>query len=281
MEGKIGFISRGGEGNYEICVMQANGNNPTRLASFPFEAAICFVSWSPNGQKIAFTSHLSGNYEVYVMNTDGSDLKQLTFIGATTYGSAWSPDGKHIAFTSTQSGTEEVYVMSADGSNTKRLSWTSYFEKSQPKAYNKNPVWSPDGQYIAFASARSGEQEIFLMNADGSDPKQITDSEGMKDFPSWSPNGKHIAFVQGSIFVVDTSGANLRQLTTNTTFFDTHPTWSANSQYLAYGSRVEANLKVRPPRIGHTEIFVTHVATTKSMRLTTTNTDNDYPFWIH
>ena len=94
------------------------------------------------------------------------------------------------------------------------------------------------------------------MNADGSEPRQLTESEGMKDFPSWSPDGKRIAFIHARNFigisVIDVSGTNLRQLTTPS-LMDSHPSWSPDGQYIAYGSRVDVDKKVR--RIGHSEIL--------------------------
>jgi Tol biopolymer transport system component len=280
LEGKIAFVSYAGIGACEVCVMQANGANRTRLATFPSEDTICFVAWSPDGRKIAFTSHRTGDYEIYVMSADGSDQKQLTYTRTTTYGAAWSPDGNFIAFTSVWPQTEEVYVMNANGSGKQRLTATAYVEDGHPKAWNAHPTWSPDGRQIAFASARSGNLEIHGMNADGSEPRQLTDSEGMKVLPRWSPDGKHIAFeANGHIYVIDSLGRNLRQLTT-TTFLDANPTWSPDGQYIAYQAHVGADKDARPPTIGHAELFVVSLEGTQPIRLTTTDKGNQYPSWI-
>jgi Tol biopolymer transport system component len=213
------------------------------------------------------------------MNADGSDEKRLSYTRTTTYGAAWSPDGKYIAFTSVWPETEEIYVMNADGSDKRRLTATAYVEDGDPKVWNKNPTWSPDGHQIAFASGRGGNQEIYIMNADGSEPRRLTKSEEYKDFPSWSPDGKHIAFVgDGGITVIDALGTNLRQLT-SPEFPDSFPAWSPDGQHIAYESRVGLDLKARPKKIGHTEIFVINFEGTQSVRLTTTETNNEYPSW--
>lgn len=278
LEGRIAFVSHWGRGDFEICTIQADGSNRKAVIAFPFEEIIGFVGWSPDGKKIAFTSHRVGNYEIYTMNADGSKQKRLTYTRATTYGAAWSPDSKRIAFTSTQPVTEEVFVINVDGSKETKLTATAYIDHG-PKAWNKNPCWSPDGKQIAFASARNGEQEIFIMNADGTEPQQITDSPGMKDFPCWSPDGTQIAFVYGSIYVVETSGKNMRQLS-RSNFIDSHPTWSPDGQYIAYGSHVDVDLRARPTKLGHIEIFAVHVASGESWRLTNTSVNNDCPSWI-
>jgi tol-pal system beta propeller repeat protein TolB len=280
LQGRIVFVSLSAESNYEICVMEANGSNRTRLATFGSDEAICFLGWSPNGQQVAFTSHRTGNYEIYIMNADATHQRRLTYAGYTSYGAAWSPDGKRIAFTSTQHVTEEVYVINADGSNEKRLTATAYVEQGIPKAYNKNPTWSPDGQQIAFASARSGNQELYIMNSDGSEPRRVTNSEGWKDFPSWSPDGKYITFVgNGGISMIDTAGVNVRLLKTPS-LIDLCPTWSPDGQYIAYESHVDVDMRARPPKIGHAEIFVVNVHNAQSLRLTTTNVNNRSPSWI-
>ena len=109
-------------------------------------------AWSPDGQRIAFVSFRDGNYEIYVMNADGSEITRLTdtsrYAARVFDGSpAWSPDGQRIAFQSDRDGNYEIYVMYADGSAPTRLTDGSD---------NGNPVWSPDGQRIAFTSDRDG-----------------------------------------------------------------------------------------------------------------------------
>jgi TolB protein len=174
-----------------------------------------------------------------------------------------------------------VYVINADGSHQERLTTTAFIEDGHPKAYNKNPAWSPDGRQIAFASARSGNLEIHVMNADGSEPRQLTQSDGSKDLPNWSPDGTQIAFMEGGgISVMDSTGNNLRKLTTHG-FLDFYPSWSPDGKYLAYRSQVEVDMKVRPPKMGRSEIFATRIEDGQSVRLTTTSINNTYPCWIH
>jgi Tol biopolymer transport system component len=86
--------------------------------------------------KIAFISHREGTPKIYIMNTDGSEQKNLTNNPAEDWGACWSPDGKRIAFRSKRDGNHEIYIMNADGSEQKRLTYT-------PDAYERHLSWSP------------------------------------------------------------------------------------------------------------------------------------------
>ncbi|HDR3890873.1 TPA: PD40 domain-containing protein, partial [Bacillus cereus] len=92
-------------------------------------------SWSPDGQKIAFTSFRDGNPEIYVMNTDGSNQTRITNSPGNNIDPSWSPDGQKIAFTSTRDGNGEIYVMNTDGSNQTNIT-------NNPASDNE-PSWSP------------------------------------------------------------------------------------------------------------------------------------------
>ena len=103
----------------------------------------------PSGtSKIAFSSDRDGNFEIYVMSPDGSDVTRLTTNSARDFGPSWSPDGSKIAFWSDRDGNSDIYVMNADGSEQTRLTDNS--------ASDQEPAWSPDGRRIAFVSSRDG-----------------------------------------------------------------------------------------------------------------------------
>ena len=129
--------------------------------------------------KIAFISERDGNKEIYVMNSDGSEQKNLTNNPAGDYSSSWSPDGKKIAFTSGRDGNGEIYVMNADGSEHKRL--------TNNRAFDMFPSWSPDGKKIAFQSKRDGNGEIYVMNSDGTEQKRLTNNPALDFLSSWLP----------------------------------------------------------------------------------------------
>ena len=143
-------------------------------------------SWSPDGRHIAFQSSRAGNYEIYVMDSDGSNPHRLTDHPAADWFPSWSPDGRHIAYVSERDGKPKIYVIGSDGSNPRNLT-----NDSDRHYY---PSWSPDGRHIAFESERDGNWEIYVMDSDGSNPRRLTDHPAEDKYPSWSPDGRHIAF---------------------------------------------------------------------------------------
>ena len=90
-------------------------------------------AWSPDGKKIAFDSDRDGNWEIYVMNADGSNPINLTNNNGVDWYSTWSPDGRKIAFSSNRDGNFQIFVMNADGSNPIRL--------TKNKAWDEDPAW--------------------------------------------------------------------------------------------------------------------------------------------
>ena len=105
---------------------------------------------------IAFYSNRDGNYKIYSIRPDGSDLKRLTFDPASDQTPAWSPDGRRLAFTSERSGGGDLYVMDADGGSLRRL--------SMGPGDDSQPAWSPDGTRIAFSSLRDENRDIYVVN---------------------------------------------------------------------------------------------------------------------
>ena len=153
--------------------------------------------WSPKGNSIAFVSTrdtpagAAANEDIYVMNADGSDLVRLTDDVRSDANPAWSPKGDRIAFESNRDGRPEIYVMDADRSNPVRL--TNFpAEFSPSNILVTKPTWSPNGDRIAFhrrvgLQGVPGHAEVYTMNADGTDVRQITftPTAGFSGFPSW------------------------------------------------------------------------------------------------
>jgi TolB protein len=150
---------------------------------------------------IAFQSERDGNFEIYVMNADGSDQGNLTRNPAADIAPAWSPDGTRIAFISDRSGQQEIYVMNVEDTlqGTDGLGVTQL--TNSPEVTWLPPLsWSPDGARLAAARALSFREnregiEIYVINADGSGAVAVTGDRFNNFSPQWSPDGQHIAFI--------------------------------------------------------------------------------------
>src|SRR5439155_1178444 len=127
-----------------IFAMRANGADAARLISSTTPATYGHPAWSPDGTKIAFHSDRDGNFEIYVMNSDGSGVTRLTNNYDSDWQPAWSPDGSRIAFTKNVYGCDDydcwdftsIYVINADGSGLTQLIGTN-------TGLDSDPAWRP------------------------------------------------------------------------------------------------------------------------------------------
>ena len=134
-------------------------------------------------------SNRSGNWEIWVCDSDGSNPVQLTsFRGASVIFPRWSPDGGHIAFASDAEGDGEfhIWVTSANGGKPRRM--------TTDPANDGNPSWSRDGQWIYFDSHRTGEQQVWKIPDGGGDAIQVTRDGGFAALES--PDGKFIYYTK-------------------------------------------------------------------------------------
>lgn len=221
-------------------------------------------AWSPDGTKIVFTSNRAGTADVYIMNVDGTGVTRITHSGATETAPIWSPDGSKIVMDSDRDGNREIYSMNADGSDQTRLTFNP--------TSDCGPVsFSPDGKRIAFArNALSGGQatdnyDIYSMNVDGSDLKQLTTHPRFDAEPVWSPDGSTILFISGrdrnfEIYAINTDGSGEVNLTNSPGYEGAFAFASDGKQVFFLGSTIE--------RIEQSQIYVMNVEGTGRRQLT-------------
>jgi Tol biopolymer transport system component len=208
-------------------------------------------------------------YDIYTADRDGSNRRRLTSYGVYTAEATLSPDGRSVVFTSLKDGDLELYTMSVDGSNVHRLTTTP--------GYDGGAFFSPDSKRIVYRAwhptgdslekyqellrdrlVRPNRMELWVMKADGSDQRQITNLGGANFAPYFVPDGKRIIFSSNyrnphsrnfDLYLVNDDGTGLQQVTTDTEF-DGFPMFSPDGRRLVWASNRHA------AKLGDTNIFI-------------------------
>lgn len=178
LRGKIVFQSdRLGEPR--LFVMDPDGGSVALLTqSYPYDAGRKAMANAPDGvRRVVVQPDNRGAPQLYLVDSRYNLTRAITALDGSAYHPAWAPSGETIAFVSTESGNDEVYTISADGSGLQRLTWNTW-------EWDKHPSWSPDGRRLVFYSNRfTGRTQIWIMNADGSDQRNISNNS----YNDWDP----------------------------------------------------------------------------------------------
>ena len=208
-------------------------------------------------------------YDIYTANADGSNRHRLTSYGIYTAEATLSPNGRSLVFTSLKDGDLDIYTMNVDGTDVRRL--------TNAPGYDGGAFFSPDGKQIVYRAwhpsgdslrayqgllkqglVRPNRMEIWVMNADGSEQRQVTNLGGANFAPFFTPDGKRIIFSSNyknprsrnfDLFLVNLDGSGLEQVTTDTEF-DGFPMFSPDGRQLVWASNRHA------PHPGGTDIFI-------------------------
>jgi TolB protein len=274
----------------QIYVMNIDGSDVHMVSTGKGRTTCGF--WFPNGKRILFSStHLAGDecppppdrskgyrwkiyptYDIFTANPDGSDLKRLTANQGYNAEAVVSPNGKKIVFTSTRNGDLDIYTMDPDGSNVRQL--THEF------GYDGGAFFSPDSKWIVYRAyhpetpeeeaeymqlleqhlIKPTRLELWIMRADGSGKRRITNLGAASFAPFWFPNGKRIIFSSNygdtsggmgnfELYAVNIDGTGLERITFNPTF-DGFPMFSPDGKKLVFASNRNAS------RPHETNIFI-------------------------
>ncbi|MBI2817488.1 MAG: Tol-Pal system beta propeller repeat protein TolB [Acidobacteria bacterium] len=180
-------------------------------------------TWSPDGTKLAFTSSVTSDPEIYVGDSRGQQVKRLTFARGVDISPAWNPKtGNQIAFVSDRSGRPQIYMMDADGANVTQV--------VRGGSQALDPAWSPNGRLLAFTWDAGGEYDIHLLDVATQQIVQMTKDLRRNEHPSWSPDNRHIVFQStrtgtAQIWTMLADGTKPRQLTFQGE--NSEPVWSS------------------------------------------------------
>lgn len=219
---------------------------------------------------IAFTSNLDGDYEIYVMNTDGSNIRQLTYNFIQDTQPAWSPDGNFIAFSSDRDGSyvgnSDIFLMDSDGTGVINLTKTVGINEY-------NAFWSLDGKKIGFLSDAGGFEDYYVMNVNGTGIRLLQDFEFLNfAWPNVFGDYYLYAALNGNsydifidLFANPKGGINLTKHPSN----DVYPTWSPDGRKIAFVSDRDLN----------NEIYIMNSDGSSQTRITFSNADDNHPCW--
>jgi TolB protein len=223
------------------------------------------------GSKIYFASNRSGTKEIWSMDYDGSNQKQITSYKTISTMPAVSPDGTRLAFTSWGADGPQIIVHSLE--TLRRIPFYN------PRAgVNQNVSYTPDGKQMAFSSSASGYSQIYLANADGSNLRRVTQTRAVEVEPKINPKtGAEIVFVSGrgglspQVYRMSIEGADVQRLTTGEGQA-TNPSWNPQGTHIAFAW-------TRGYDPGNFNIFVMDVATGNFVQLTSGAGRNENPVW--
>ena len=221
--------------------------------------------------QIVFVSDRSDHKEIWVMDYDGSNQRQLTHLNSISISPRISPDGSRLAFSSLVKSGWEIMMYSMDLS--RMVTFPRY------GGTNLSPAWSADGTKLAFSSSHGGDAEIYIADASGANARRLTSLRGPDVSPVWNrKTDSQIAFVSGrtglpQIYTMEADGTNQQRITDQG--YAVSPGWGPNGQFISFAWVRHYG----PGSPGASDIYLLDVASKQWVQLTHDGGRNDFPSW--
>jgi len=230
---KITFASKGRSSSKRIMAMDFDGHKAYSVSRNRYVNIL--PAFSPDGSKIAYTSYMRDNPDLYVASSGGGRPKRISKRYGMNTGATWSPDGSKIALTLSKDGNPEIYIISAkSGKIIKRITKNRHIDTS--------PSWSPDGKELAFVSDRQGSPQIFVVSASGGSPKKVSKNGNYNTTPQWSPASGQRRLVYTTsdggafdIVTLDLENGKMKRITMNEGNNE-EPSFAPNGRAVAFAS---------------------------------------------
>ena len=214
--------------------------------------------------QIAYASNRSGDFEIWLMDWDGANQRQISHHNALAILPSWSPDNDRMVYTLFGRGTSDMVIINRRGGGRIRV--------ATGVGLNTSPTFSPIGNEIAFVGSVAGNPDIYVIRDDGRNLRRLTTTSSIESTPEWSPNGRQISFTSGrsgtpQIYVMDAEGANVQRISFEGEWND-DATWAPDGEQIAYTSRVN----------GRFQILIMNLVTHQS-RIIAGEGSNEQPTW--
>ncbi|MFN8414079.1 MAG: hypothetical protein U0Z26_16995 [Anaerolineales bacterium] len=251
------------QGTDQICIMNADGTGFRRLTAED-DSEHYYPSLSPDGNSVLYSAFRSENiYEIFEMNLNSGEVKQLTNKIGVANAPEVSPDGKSIVFTrwTAASNKYTIMLMDRNGQNVNNI----------PGAFGWDPTWSPDGKYVLFASDMNGSVQLYAIRTTGKELHQVSNLPAMRGRSDWSADGRYIVTYSGEpwkreVYIMGADGSSAHVLSP-TGGNSQGPSISPNGQWVAFTAYFD-----HPNEDNGCEIYIMRIDGTDLRRLT----NNDY-----
>ena len=260
---KLLFVSNR-SGTMELYQIDFDGSNLIQLTHD--ESLIVTPAVSQDGTRVAYTSYLDNNPDLYVLSLETMKSERIAMFAGLNFSADWAPDNQTLAVTLSKDGNPELYLLDSFSKEEVRLTRNSWNDVS--------PSWSPDGTELVYTADNIGAPQLYIMGRSGQNVRRLTFSGSYNVSPAWSPTGEQIAFAssmdgQFNIYAIQPNGDHLRQLTQGSGNNE-EPAWSYDGRFLAFQST----------RDGTSSIYIMNDDGTNQRRLTDGKGVDLSPAWI-